>query len=190
MGQCPRTAPDSAGHDIRAYKTAFRALAIVAGTPTARVAGGCAHTYIKTEMCLTGIGERGIIVGNWGRGEVGYHAGLSSRRPRVQAPSLPSSTAMVMAACTPNLRVVAQGLARSVRDREVGGSNPPNPIMREGNIVGNENIVSTIREKDTGDLFHPPTRRSVDYISNRGDNLHLMQMIKKLMIGKLVFRFV
>ncbi len=28
---------------------------------------------------------------NWGRGEGGYRAGLSSRRPRVQVPSLPSS---------------------------------------------------------------------------------------------------
>ncbi len=26
-------------------------------------------------------------------------------------------------------RAVAQGLARSVRDREVGGSNPPSPIF-------------------------------------------------------------
>ena len=29
--------------------------------------------------------------------------------------------------CHGTQRVVAQGLARSVRDREVGGSNPPNP---------------------------------------------------------------
>ncbi len=27
------------------------------------------------------------------------------------------------------MRAVAQGLARTVRDREVGGSNPPSPII-------------------------------------------------------------
>ena len=87
-----------------------------------------------------------------GRGEAGYRAGLSSRRPRVQVPSLPlffqwgmherslrSHDARILcargartarAAISSFQRAVAQLVARSVRDRKAGGSNPPSPKSR------------------------------------------------------------
>ena len=70
-----------------------------------------------------------------GRGEAGYRAGLSSRRPRVQVPSLPLLFSPGRL-CRPRRRVhrsiqraVAQLVARSVRDRKAGGSNPPSPKL-------------------------------------------------------------
>ena len=59
-----------------------------------------------------------------GRGEAGYRAGLSSRRPRVQVPSLPLFFSGPRQRAQ---RAVAQLVARSVRDRKAGGSNPPSP---------------------------------------------------------------
>ena len=78
-----------------------------------------------------------------GRGEAGYRAGLSSRRPRVQVPSLPlfffrathwralhggaAAGTFVAPPRVHSQRAVAQLVARSVRDRKAGGSNPPSP---------------------------------------------------------------
>ncbi len=66
-----------------------------------------------------------------GRSEAGYRAGLSSRRSRVRAPSLPirfqRKTRHSLTGFFFELRAVAQGLARLVRDQDVGGSNPLSP---------------------------------------------------------------
>ena len=64
-----------------------------------------------------------------------YRAGLSRRRSRVRAPSLPKKlTAQVVSFYFYNsYDIITQtgssaGVARLVRDQEVGGSNPPCPI--------------------------------------------------------------
>ncbi len=85
----------------------------------------------KVGRCIDTTGKTIYIAMRWGRGEAGYRAGLSSRRPRVQVPSLPLWPLPYGRGFF--YRAVAQGLARSVRDREVGGSNPLSPtyVQRE-----------------------------------------------------------
>ena len=64
---------------------------------------------------------------DWGRSEAGYRAGLSRRRSRVRAPSLPSFARLFMSGLF--FRVVAQLVAHYVRDVGVAGSNPVYPIF-------------------------------------------------------------
>ena len=54
----------------------------------------------------------------WGRGEAGYRAGLSSRRPRVQVPSLPSTSTVT------GCGAVASALGSGPRGREFESPQP------------------------------------------------------------------
>ena len=68
-----------------------------------------------------------------GRSEAGYRAGLSRRRSRVRAPSLPQNPFWFGRASEQRngyfFRAIAQLVARYVRDVEVPGSNPGCPIF-------------------------------------------------------------
>ena len=61
---------------------------------------------------------------NWGRGEGGYRAGLSSRRPRVQVPSLPSSYQVLVRQRSTGCGAVASALGSGPRGREFKSPQP------------------------------------------------------------------
>ena len=73
-----------------------------------------------------------------------YRAGLSRRRSRVRAPSLPKKLTALVVSFFYFISAFlftgsSAGVARLVRDQEVGGSNPPCPIAYSLLYIGLSN---------------------------------------------------